>query len=85
MDNFNKANLKRFREILLKDQYGKDDNVDDYSDFESSSDTEYELPSDVDESDDTSADEHILEQSDSSDSDIDNDKEFLLLFIVTKR
>ncbi|CAF1318264.1 unnamed protein product [Rotaria sordida] len=71
MDTFNKPNLKRFREILLKDQYEIDDNVDDYSD--SDSDTEYEVPTNVDESDDTSTDEHISEQSDSSDSDIDGD------------
>ncbi|CAF4096248.1 unnamed protein product, partial [Rotaria sp. Silwood1] len=54
-------------------QYEIDDNVGDYSDFDSDSDTEYEVPTNVDESDDTSTDEHISEQSDSSDSDIDGD------------
>ena len=73
MNICDKSNLKRFREILLDDQYIKGENVDGYSDFESDSDTEYEGLTDVDESDDASTNEYISEQTDLSDSDIDND------------
>ncbi|CAF3845480.1 unnamed protein product, partial [Rotaria sp. Silwood1] len=61
----NKSNLKRIRDILLSDTNGTDDYITD--------DQELDLDSDFDtsaiESDDTSTDEHISEESDSSNSD----------------
>ncbi|CAF3698644.1 unnamed protein product [Rotaria sp. Silwood1] len=61
----NKSNLKRIRDILLSDTNDTDDDITD--------DQESDLDSDFDtsaiESDDTSADEHISEESDSSNSD----------------
>ncbi|CAF4129171.1 unnamed protein product [Rotaria sordida] len=66
MDTIHKSNLKRIREILLTDNNEIDD-IDDGQD--SDSDSEYDPI--VTESDDTSTNKHISEESDSSNSDID--------------
>ncbi|CAF4128115.1 unnamed protein product [Rotaria sordida] len=66
MNTFHKSNLKRIREILLTDNNEIDD-IDDGQD--SDSDSEYDPI--VTESDDTSTNKHISEESDSSNSDID--------------
>ena len=62
--------MKRFREILLEDQDITGENVDGYWDWELNSDTEYEVLTDVDESDETSTNERISEETELSDSDI---------------
>ncbi len=68
MNKTHKSNFKRIREMLLTDRNETDENVHDYPNFDS--DNEYD-PIDT-ESDDTSTDEHISEQFDSSDSDVDH-------------
>ncbi|CAF4200535.1 unnamed protein product, partial [Rotaria sordida] len=66
MSTIHKSNVKRIREILLTDNNEIDD-IDDGQD--SDSDSEYDPI--VTESDDTSTNKHISEESDSSNSDID--------------
>ncbi|CAF4170500.1 unnamed protein product, partial [Rotaria sordida] len=66
MNTIHKSNLKRIREILLTDNNEIDD-IDDGRD--SDSDSEYDPI--VTESDNTSTNKHISEESDSSNSDID--------------
>ncbi|CAF4360634.1 unnamed protein product, partial [Rotaria sordida] len=66
MDAIYKSNLKRIQEILLTDNNESDD-IGDGQD--SDSDSEYDPI--VTESDDTSTNEHISEESDLSNSDID--------------
>ena len=63
----NKSNLKRIRDILLSDMNDTDDQKSDLdSDFDIS----------AAESDDTSTDEHISEESDPSNSNIDKNGAF---------
>ncbi|CAF4210444.1 unnamed protein product, partial [Rotaria sordida] len=69
MNTIQKSNLKRIRNIILTDENEIDDNIS--AGQNSDSDSEYDP--DAIESDDTSANEHISEESDSSCSDIDQD------------
>src|ERR1700722_16499682 len=67
MNTTYRSNLKRIQEILLTDKNEMDDDIIDGQD--SDLDSEYDIA--ATESDDTSANEHISGQSDSSNSDID--------------
>ncbi|CAF0947299.1 unnamed protein product [Rotaria sordida] len=69
MNAIQKSNLKRIGDIILTDENEIDDNIS--AGQNSDSDSEYDP--DAIESDDTSANEHISEESDSSCSDIDQD------------
>ncbi|CAF1333922.1 unnamed protein product [Rotaria sordida] len=69
MNTIQKSNLKRIRNIILTDENEIDDNIS--AGQNSDSDSEYDP--DAIESDDTSTNEHISEESDLSCSDIDQD------------
>ncbi|UJR18282.1 hypothetical protein I4U23_005185 [Adineta vaga] len=70
MNNTSKSNLKRIRDLLLSDE-----NEDDYITSQDS-DLENDYDFVPDESDDTSTDEHISEESDASDDDEDQSEIF---------